>query len=199
MVRIEGALVGEECDAWGWYLEDVYFLRKRDDPDWVRPKHIIENEKNKTLQLTPIQEYELINAQIEASEGFDVDWTKARCLYSYHPVEFDEDAFVEKPETNLDLVNMLCDKSIGYYNKENNTAYEFVKALYANFHASVGIMFLITFQVKDPSDNNLVKDFQARVFYSFCSKSQFILCRPKQHQPDSLEVAQNDPKKPRLE
>ncbi|KAF8097328.1 hypothetical protein N665_0291s0036 [Sinapis alba] len=197
MVHIEGALVGEECDAGGWYLEDVYFLHKRDEPDWVRPKHVIENEKNKTLQLTPIQEYELINAQVLASEGFDVDWTKARCLYSYHPVDFHDDNFVDEPETNLDLVNMLCDKSIGYYNLENNTSYEFVKALYANFHASTGIMFLMTFQVKD-NNNNLVKDFQARVFYSFCSKSQFILCRPKHpHQPD--EVAQNDPKKPRLE
>lgn len=54
--------------AGGWYLEDVYFLHKRDEPDWVRPKHVIENEKNKTLQLTPIQEYELINAQVLASE-----------------------------------------------------------------------------------------------------------------------------------
>ncbi|KAH0865832.1 hypothetical protein HID58_083043 [Brassica napus] len=90
-------------------------------------------------------------------EGFDVDWTKARCLYNYHPVEFDDDEFVEEPETNLDLLNRLF---------------------------------------KDPVEN-LTKDFQARIHYSYCSKSQFIMCRPKHHQADSLGVAENDPKKPK--
>lgn len=67
----------------------------------------------------------MINGQIQASEGFDVDWTKARCLYTYHPVEFDDDDFVDEPgaetnpETNLDLLNRLCEKSIGHYNQEN--------------------------------------------------------------------------------
>lgn len=156
-------------------------------------------------------------------QGFDVDWTKARCLYNYHPVVFDDDVFVEEPETNLDLLNRLCEKSIGHYNQENvspliincffvnlyssyciflslffkqMTAYEFVKPLYANCHGCTGIMFLITFQVKDPVEN-LTKDFQARIHYSYCSKSQFIMCRPKHHQADSLGVAENDPKKPR--
>lgn len=190
--------MGEECDAWCWYLEDVFLLHTPDEPDWVRPNHVIENEKNKALQLTPKQEYDLINEQIKASEGFDVDWTKARCLYNYHPVVFDDDVFVEEPETNLDLLNRLCEKSIGHYNQENKTAYEFVKPLYANCHGCTGIMFLITFQVKDPVEN-LTKDFQARIHYSYCSKSQFIMCRPKHHQADSLGVAENDPKKPRLE
>nr|VDD58397.1 unnamed protein product [Brassica oleracea] len=165
MVRMEGALMGEKCDAWCWYLEDVFLLHTPDEPDWVRPNHVIENEKNKALQLTPKQECDLINGQIQASEGFDADWTKARCLYNYHPVEFDDDEFVEEPETNLDLLNRLCEKSIGHYNQENKTAYELVKPLYANFHG----------------------------------KSQFIMCRPKHHQADSLGVAENDPKKPRLE
>ena len=190
--------MGEKCDAWCWYLEDVFLLHTPDEPDWVRPNHVIENEKNKALQLTPKQECDLINGQIQASEGFDVDWTKARCLYNYHPVEFDDDDFVEEPETNLDLLNRLCEKSIGHYNQENKTAYELVKPLYANFHGSIGIMFLITFRVKDPVEN-LTKDFQARIHYSYCSKSQFIMCRPKHHQADSLGVAENDPKKPRLE
>lgn len=53
---------------WCWYLEDVYFLYTSDQPDWVKPKHVLENEKDKTLQLTPNQEYDLINGQIQASE-----------------------------------------------------------------------------------------------------------------------------------
>ncbi|XP_048609759.1 uncharacterized protein LOC106420918 [Brassica napus] len=204
MVGMEGSLMGQECDAWCWYLEDVYLLHTPHEPDWVRPKHVLENEKDKTLQLTPNQEYDLINGQIQASEGFDVDWTKARCLYTYHPVEFDDDDFVDEPgaetnpETNLDLLNRLCEKSIGHYNQENFTSYEFDKALYANFHGSIGIMFLITFQVKDPVAN-LEKDFQARIHYSYCSKSQFIMCRPKHHQADSLGVDESDHKKQRLE
>ncbi|CAN6836532.1 unnamed protein product, partial [Brassica oleracea] len=198
MVGMEGSLMGQECDAWCWYLEDVYLLHTPHEPDWVRPKH-----------------------------GFDVDWTKARCLYTYHPVEFDDDDFVDEPgaetnpETNLDLLNRLCEKSIGHYNQENAslindqllfassllffffflnlcffffTSYEFDKALYANFHGSIGIMFLITFQVKDPVAN-LEKDFQARIHYSYCSKSQFIMCRPKHHQADSLGVDESDHKK----
>ncbi|KAF3496854.1 hypothetical protein DY000_02057200 [Brassica cretica] len=113
--------MGEKCDAWCWYLEDVFLLHTPDEPDWVRPNHVIENEKNKALQLTPKQECDLINGQIQASEGFDVDWTKARCLYNYHPVEFDDDDFVEEPETNLYLLKRLCEKSIGHYNQENKT------------------------------------------------------------------------------
>ncbi|WZZ51574.1 hypothetical protein YC2023_051681 [Brassica napus] len=134
MVGMEGALMGQECDA---------CPRERED---------------KTLQLTPNQEYDLINGQIQASEGFDVDWTKARCLYTYHPVEFDDDDFVDEPgaetnpETNLDLLNRLF---------------------------------------KDPVAN-LEKDFQARIHYSYCSKSQFIMCRPKHHQADSLGVDESD-------
>ncbi|CAF1841118.1 unnamed protein product [Brassica napus] len=129
MVGMEGALMGQECDAWCWYLEDVYLLHTPHEPDWVRPKH-----------------------------GFDVDWTKARCLYTYHPVEFDDDDFVDEPgaetnpETNLDLLNRLF---------------------------------------KDPVAN-LEKDFQARIHYSYCSKSQFIMCRPKHHQADSLGVDESD-------
>ncbi|KAF3573818.1 hypothetical protein F2Q69_00062841 [Brassica cretica] len=148
---------------WCWYLEDVFLLHTPDEPDWVRPNHVIENEKNKALQLTPKQECNLINGQIQASEGFDVDWTKARCLYNYHPVEFDDDDFVEEPETNLDLLNRGSARN-----------------------------------QLDPVEN-LTKDFQARIHYSYCSMSQFIMCRPKHHKADSLGVAENDPKKPSLE
>uniref|UniRef100_A0A0D3BVY4 Uncharacterized protein n=1 Tax=Brassica oleracea var. oleracea TaxID=109376 RepID=A0A0D3BVY4_BRAOL len=136
MVGMEGALMGQECDAWCWYLEDVYLLHTPHEPDWI-----------------------------QASEGFDVDWTKARCLYTYHPVEFDDDDFVDEPgaetnpETNLDLLNRLF---------------------------------------KDPVAN-LEKDFQAWIHYSYCGKSQFIMCRPKHHQADSLGVDESDHKKQRLE
>lgn len=56
------------AQAWCWYLEDVFLLHTPDEPDWVRPNHVIENEKNKALQLTPKQECDLINEQIKASE-----------------------------------------------------------------------------------------------------------------------------------
>lgn len=39
--------MGQECDAWCWYLEDVYLLHTPHEPDWVRPKHVLENEKTR--------------------------------------------------------------------------------------------------------------------------------------------------------
>lgn len=63
---------------------------------------------------------------------------------------------------------------------KQETKYEFVKVLYANFHMSAGVMFLITFQVKDPADD-LTKDFQARIRYSFVDESNFVFCRPRRY------------------
>ncbi|XP_010473553.1 PREDICTED: uncharacterized protein LOC104752988 [Camelina sativa] len=151
----------EQFAGWTWWLEDAYLLFTPDDPDWLRPYYITRTEEEEP-RLTPDQETDLMNEQIEASEGFDIDFTKFRCLFNYHPVDFDDDEFVEEPETNLDLLKRLAQRSIDNYNQQHETEYEFTKVLYANFHMSAGVMFLITFQVKDHA-NYLTKDFQARI------------------------------------
>ncbi|KFK40525.1 hypothetical protein AALP_AA2G007000 [Arabis alpina] len=168
-----------EFEGWEWYLEDAHLIHSPDEPKpWFKPKYVTRTEKDVPLRTTE-QEIDLMNQQLQAYEGFDIDYTQFRCLFNYHPVDFNAKEFVEEPETNVDLLNRLCQKSLDGYNQENKTEYEFVKPLYANFHMSAGVMFLITFLVKDPADDTLTKQFQARVHYSFHYDSKFVFCRSK--------------------
>ncbi|VVA93893.1 unnamed protein product [Arabis nemorensis] len=212
----------ELFEGWEWWLEDAYLVHSPDEPEpWFKPKYLKQTEEDEPL-LTTEQEIALMNEQVQSTEGFDIDFGMFRCLFSYHPVDFNAKEFVEEPETNVDLLNRLCHKSLDDYNQENNTEYEFVKPLYANFHMSAGVMFLITFQAMDPADDdNLTKEFQARVHYSFFDESNFVFCRPKSPvqqvstdedslvsidedsvvstDEDSVGDAEKDPEKPRLE
>ncbi|XP_023643222.1 uncharacterized protein LOC111831899 [Capsella rubella] len=195
--------MGEIFEGWTWWVEDAFLLHTPDEPDWLRPKYHTRTEKDEP-QYTVDEEIAMMNEQIEASEGFDIDFSKFRCLFNYHPVDFNDKGFVEEPETNADLFKRVSQKSLDNYNKENNTEYEFDKLVKANFHMSAGVMLLITFQVKDPSDSSLLKEFQARVHYSFVDESDYVFCRPKPEQEDStnedgVEVAEKDDKKPGLE
>ncbi|CAA7022821.1 unnamed protein product [Microthlaspi erraticum] len=176
--------MGELFDGWTWWVEDAYLLLTPEEEDYIRAKYITKNEEDEP-KLTREQEIDLMNEQIDASEGFDIDFSLFRCLFNYHPLDFDDDDFAEPPETNGDLVKKLSEQSLDIYNQENRTGYEFDKVLYANFHGSSGIMFLITFQVKDPVDN-LAKEFQARVRYTFVSNTDFVFCRPKPNQEGTL-------------
>ncbi|CAA7022820.1 unnamed protein product [Microthlaspi erraticum] len=170
--------MGELFDGWSWWVEDAFLVHSPDEPEpWFKPWYITKTEDDEP-KLTTEQEIDLMNEQINVSKGFDIDYKLFRCLFNYHPVVLDDYQFVEPPETNVDLLNRLCEKSIDDYNQENKTEFEFVKPLYANFHMSSGIMFLITFEVKDPVDN-LAKQFQARVRYSFLDKTEFVFCRPR--------------------
>lgn len=67
---------------------------------------------------------------------------------------------------------------VGYFVSKQGTEFEFVKVVKANFHYSAGFMFLITFQVLDPSDNQ-EKLFQAKVRYSTRFPAEYVFCRPR--------------------
>uniref|UniRef100_A0A1J3FSW5 Cystatin domain-containing protein n=1 Tax=Noccaea caerulescens TaxID=107243 RepID=A0A1J3FSW5_NOCCA len=75
----------------------------------------------------------------------------------------------------------LSQESIKRYNEEWKTNFEFVEVVKANFHFAAGYIFLITFDVLDPSDNQK-KTFQARIYYSSCYPTEYVFVRPK---PDS--------------
>jgi len=62
--------------------------------------------------------------------------------------------------------------------KQGTNKYEFHEVVKANFHGSCGYMFLITFQVFDPSDDQ-EKTFQARIRYTTHYPTEFVFCRPK--------------------
>uniref|UniRef100_A0A1J3DZ02 Uncharacterized protein n=1 Tax=Noccaea caerulescens TaxID=107243 RepID=A0A1J3DZ02_NOCCA len=203
-LSLDGPKPGElSLDDWTWFVEDAFVVHSPDEPKpWFKPWYITKTEEDEP-KLTTRQEVILMNEQIDASEGFDINYKLFRCLFNYHPVVLEAHQFVEPPETNADLLKRLCEKSIDDYNQENKTELEFVKPLYANFHSASGVMFLITFQVKDPVDN-LTKEFQARVHYSYVDKSNFVFCRPKPSpdvstDEDSLGDAEENPKKQRLE
>ncbi|KFK26326.1 hypothetical protein AALP_AA8G233100 [Arabis alpina] len=135
--------------------------------------------------------------------GFDIDFSYFRCVFNYHRAYLDSDEFVDKPETTGDLLKSLSLKSLDDYNHANETEYEFVKVVKANFHVSAGIMFLITFEVKDAYDK-LIKLFQARVRHVQINFTEYVFCRPKPDQRVECvgtvkEDVEKDVKKQRLE
>ncbi|VVA93894.1 unnamed protein product [Arabis nemorensis] len=96
-----------------------YLIHSPDEPEpWFKPKYLTRTEKDVPLRTTE-QEIALMNGQILATEGFDIDYTQFRCLFNYHSVDFNAKEFVEEPETNLDLLNRLCHESLDDYNQEN--------------------------------------------------------------------------------
>lgn len=65
---------------------------------------------------------------------------------------------------------------------KQETRFEFVEVVKANFHFANGYIFLITFDVLDPSEN-LRKPFQARIYYSSSHPTEFVFVRPKPDDP----------------
>ncbi|CAH2048117.1 unnamed protein product [Thlaspi arvense] len=193
--------------GWTWFVEDAFLVHSPDEKKpWIRPPYITKTEKDEPW-LTTDEEIDLMNEEINKSLGFDIDYSLFRCLFNYHPVELEENEFVGldrkfvEEKSNEELLTRLTRKSLEIYNQENKTEYVFVKIDHANFHLSSGVMFLITFQVKDPADK-LIKMFQARVLYSIFYEHEYVFCRPKPNQEvssggDSVGDAEASGKKPR--
>lgn len=68
---------------------------------------------------------------------------------------------------------------------KQKTKFEFVKIRGANFHWANAIMFLITFEVKDPYDDQ-IKFFQAKVRHAQNVIEEYVFCRPKPNQKGIL-------------
>ncbi|KAG7569514.1 Cystatin-related plant [Arabidopsis thaliana x Arabidopsis arenosa] len=197
--------MGEDCgedyveDLADWidWMEPVHLrYTDEDDVDGTRFYPFIRRREDEE-RISPEEEYLLMKKQVEESKGFDIDFTKFRCLFNYTPVDLDlENQFVFEPETTRGLLNRLSQTSLEKFNEKYTSNYEFVKVIKANYHFCAGIMFFITFQGKLLSDSKL---FQAKL--RFCGRlTGFISCELKPdknaHYIEALE--KEDPKKPRL-
>ncbi|CAH8256016.1 unnamed protein product [Arabidopsis lyrata] len=138
-------------------------------------------EKDKP-ELTPEQELALMTKEVNASDGFDIDFSSFRCVFNYHPTVLHSDQFADDDsETTEDFLKMLAQEALDVYNGRHVTEYELVKVVKANYHFACAIMFLITFQVKDPYDN-MIKLFQTRVRQGKHITTHYVFCRPKPNQ-----------------
>ncbi|XP_023643219.1 LOW QUALITY PROTEIN: uncharacterized protein LOC17895070 [Capsella rubella] len=117
----------------------------------------------------------------DPARGFDIDFTQFRSVFNYRPVNLDCNEYAMEPETTRELLKRLSKNSLKKYNNEWFTKYEFLKVVKANYYMCSGVMFFITFEVRDPYDN-LPKLFQTRVRDYFGVKEFHILCRPKPNQ-----------------
>ncbi|XP_020889591.1 uncharacterized protein LOC9322489 isoform X1 [Arabidopsis lyrata subsp. lyrata] len=149
-------------------------------PKNLIPPHIRRDE-NKEPKYTTQQECVMMRRQVRKSKGFDIDFTQFRSVFNYRPVNFDCKEYSLAPETTRGLLERLSRNSLKNYNKEWFTEYEFLNVVKANSYMCSGIMFFITFEVRDPYDN-LAKLFQARVRYYYDVTDDYILCRPKPNQ-----------------
>ncbi|VVA93622.1 unnamed protein product [Arabis nemorensis] len=180
--------------GWTSWLEPACLLWQPGGRGYVRPPYMTRTDDDKP-QYTPDQELAIMAEQVNSSDGFEIDFSFFRCVFNYHPVILNIQQFVDEPETDEDLLNRLSQGSLDGYNQTNKTEFEFVMVVKANNHWASAIMFLITFQVKDPYDDH-IKLFQARVRYAEDIMLEYVFCRPK---PDKgvkcVGTAKNDVEK----
>uniref|UniRef100_A0A1J3JUY2 Uncharacterized protein n=2 Tax=Noccaea caerulescens TaxID=107243 RepID=A0A1J3JUY2_NOCCA len=157
---------------------------------WKGPYHTLEEELG------------LIEKQVEDSEGFDINFEEFRDIYNYQPVDFDENIYVMPPETTRELIDRLSRDSLERYNQNKGTRFEFVKVVKANFYetGTAAVMYFITFQGKDLSDDDEPKDFRARVCHFSYSPNKYHSCELKPvKKVHSIETEEKeDAKKRRL-
>ncbi|VVA93629.1 unnamed protein product [Arabis nemorensis] len=166
----------DEFEGWTSWLEPACLLWEPGCCGYVRPPYMTRAEDDD--KYTPDEELANMAQQVNKSDGFDIDFSNFRCVFNYHPVILNIQQFIDEPETDEDLLNRLSQGSLDGYNKENKTEFKFVKVVRANYHWASAIMFLITFQVKDPYDD-LIKLFQARVRYAEDIMLEYVFCRPE--------------------
>ncbi|EOA27981.1 hypothetical protein CARUB_v10024154mg, partial [Capsella rubella] len=115
-------------------------------------------------KISAEEEYRIMAEQVKESKGFDIDFTKFRCVFNYVPLDLDYDGVVGGPggpETTREFMDRMCRESLEIFNQRDSTEYEFVKFIKANHHFAAGIMFLVTFEGKLLSDD-VSKQFQAK-------------------------------------
>ncbi|XP_018473134.1 uncharacterized protein LOC108844379 isoform X2 [Raphanus sativus] len=145
---------------------------------------------------TPQEERDLINEQIRKSQGFDVDFSKFRCLFDFYAAfHVDERHSNVIRETDRQFFRRLAKEAIADYNTREGTRFEFVEVEKANVYSNSGFVYFITFVAKDPCDQTKV--FQAKVVNVFCREIEHSFCRLKPGQQECDEDSKGVVKKPR--
>lgn len=153
-------------------------------------------EDNTSPKYTDQEERNLINSQIRKSQGFDVDFSKFRCLFDFYPSFLDECHSTLIRETDRRFFGRLAQESIAGYNTREGTSFEFVEVEKANLYRNRGYIYFITFVAKDSCDQTRV--FQAKVCNVFCREIEHSFCRLKPGQKGECdEDSKRVVKKPR--
>ncbi|XP_022948409.1 uncharacterized protein LOC111452100 [Cucurbita moschata] len=122
-------------------------------------------------ELTP-EELSRYNEAALASDGFDVptlrDSSEVGLIV---PVS---EKLLSKPH-----LRECAQKAISEYNIENGTNYEFVKIAKATHQVAWGLLYYITFDVKQIGIEFLTTTFEAKVLYAIDDSMEVYLCRPK--------------------
>ncbi|KFK40524.1 hypothetical protein AALP_AA2G006800 [Arabis alpina] len=162
----------------------------------------IRRGKGEEPHYTPEDEERIINQQIRASQGFDIDFKMFRCIFNYQPLNFDDNnQFFTGTETTRELVERLTRESLEGFNEKKGTKYQLVKFVRAHYNETCcpAIMFYLTFQGKDPSEDE-PKVFQTKICHFYHDLPKFVSCNLKpEKKVHSIETAEKeDAKKPRL-
>ncbi|EOA28862.1 hypothetical protein CARUB_v10025106mg [Capsella rubella] len=173
---------------WRTIVHPVHLRYKDEDEDGPRFYPHIRRSADEE-KISAEEEYRIMVAQVKESKGFDIDFTKFRCVFNYEPLDLDDEDMVGGPggpETTREFIDRMCRESLEIFNETNSTEYEFVKFIKANHHFAAGIMFLVTFQGKLLSDD-VSKQFQAK-FCLCASLVDFFSCelRPLKKQGNSI-------------
>ncbi|KAF3507046.1 hypothetical protein F2Q69_00001108 [Brassica cretica] len=133
--------------------EDKLLLERiRGKEDDTSPKYTDQEERN------------LINKQIRKSQGFDVDFSKFRCLFDFYPSFLDECHSTVITETDRQFFGRLAQESVADYK-------------FTTLERNKGYIYFITFVAKDPCDQTKV--FQAMVCNVLCREIEHSFCRLK--------------------
>ncbi|KAF8099895.1 hypothetical protein N665_0236s0055 [Sinapis alba] len=170
-------------------------IQEQTEKDKFLLERIRGKEDNASRKYTDQEEYDLINKQIRKSQGFDVDFSKFRCLFDFYPSFLDECHSTLIKETDRQFFGRLSQESIADYNIREGTSFEFVEVEKANLYRNKGYMYFITFLAKDPCDQTKV--FQAKVCNVLCREIEHSFCRLKPGQDECDEDSNRVVKKPR--
>ncbi|KAL0710129.1 hypothetical protein Bca4012_017107 [Brassica carinata] len=135
-------------------------LRRDNEKEKLLLERIRRREDNTSPMYTDQEERKLINKQIRKSQGFDVDFSKFRCLFNFYPSFLDENHSTLISETDRQFFGRLAQESLADYNYRERTSFEFVEVEKANLYRNKGYIYFITFVAKDSRDRTKV--FQAK-------------------------------------
>ncbi|KAG2333248.1 hypothetical protein Bca52824_004428 [Brassica carinata] len=155
------------------------FIRLQEQTE--KEKLLLERIRGKEVNTSPMytdqEERKLINKQIRKSQGFDVDFSKFRCLFNFYPSFLDENHSTLIRETDRQFFGRLAQESLADYNYRERTSFEFVEVEKANLYRNKGYIYFITFVAKDSRDRTKV--FQAKVCNVLCREIEHSFCRLK--------------------
>ncbi|KAK2993341.1 hypothetical protein RJ640_002710 [Escallonia rubra] len=104
-------------------------------------------------------DWEKYAAQVEASDGFDVDEIRTNIIGLIHPIGY----LSEMGPAVIASVSFLSRTAMDWYNGKNGSNYVFDKLVKANIELVAGGIYYITYEAKDAGAGPATT-FQARVF-----------------------------------